>query len=240
MKKNLIGIIGALKIEIEGFKSIMTSTQTHEYGGIEFITGEIGKQRVVVAKSGMGKVFAGICAQTMIDYFSPDLIVNTGIAGTLNEKAGILDVVVANRTLQHDVDSSPIGDPVGLVSGLPDVYMNCDKDAVEKIYDVTQALGLNCIIGTIASGDTFIADAEKKQWIRSFFGADACEMEGGAIGQVCTFRNVPFCIIRTISDGGNEDAEMDYPRFSALAANQSIRIVRAFAESVARDNPEKI
>lgn len=233
MKKKLIGIIGALEIEVEGLKAVLTSPETVEHGGMKFTVGELGLQKVVVVKSGMGKVFAGICAQTMIDVFFPDLIINTGIAGALRDDVGILDVVIAKRTLQHDVDSSPIGDPVGLVSGLPDIYLPCDEEAAEKIAAAARSLGVNCLIGTTASGDTFVADKEKKEWIRSFFGADACDMEGGAIGQVCVFRNVPYCVLRTMSDGGNEDAEMDYPKFAKLAANQSIRIVRAFAESLA-------
>ena len=232
MKKNLIGIIGAIDVEVEGLKALVTSAKTVECGGIKFTTGLIGKQKVVVAKSGMGKVFAGICAQSMIDFFSPDLIINSGIAGTLDDDIGILDVVVADRTLQHDVDSSPIGDPIGLVSGMPDVYMNCDKDAAEKIASAVRGLGIKCFVRTTASGDTFIADESKKKWIRSTFGASACDMEGAAIGQVCTFRNVPFNIIRTISDGGNEDAQMDYPTFSALAASHSIKIVKTFLESL--------
>ena len=232
MKKKLIGIIGAMDVEVEGLKAIMTSSKTVGRGGIGFITGEIGLQNVVVAKSGIGKVYAAITTQTMINEFSPDLIVNTGVAGTLTGDVGILDVVVAKRVVQHDMDTSPIGDPVGLISGFSDVFMKCDEDATEKIRAAAVSLGVSAVVGTVASGDQFVADSAKKQWIRATFDADACEMEGGSIGQVCTFRNVPFCVLRTISDGGNEDANMDYPKFMSLAANQSVRILRKFIEEL--------
>lgn len=234
MKKKLIGIIGAMDIEVEGLRAILTSVKTTEIGGIVFTTGEMGLQSVVIAKSGIGKVFAAICTQTMINEFSPDIIVNTGIAGSLNENVGILDVVVARRTVQHDMDISSLDNvPVGLIPGFDDVYLDCDTDIASGISRAASSLGIHNIIGTVASGDTFVADNSKKEWIKTTFSADACEMEGAAIGQVCVFRKVPFCVLRTISDGGNEDANMDYPKFSKLAANQSVRIVRAFVESLA-------
>ncbi len=234
MKKKLIGIIGAMDIEIEGLCAILTSAKNVEIGGIAFTTGKLGLQKVVIAKSGIGKVFAAICTQTMINEFSPDMIVNTGIAGTLNEDVGILDVVVANRTVQHDMDISSLDDvPVGLIPAFDDVYLNCDDDIAKRISRAATSLGIRNIIGTVASGDQFIADAKKKEWIKNTFSADACEMEGAAIGQVCTFRKTPFCIVRTISDGGNEAANMDYPKFAKLAADQSVKIVRAFVEGLA-------
>lgn len=232
MKRDLIGIIGAMDIEIEGLKELLTSVKTVERGGIEFITGEMGLQKVVIAKSGVGKVFAAICAQTMINDFSPDFIVNTGVAGTLNDDVGILDVVIAKRAVLHDMDISSIGDPVGLIPGFDDVFMYCDAEIAERLSRAATSLGIHNVIGTVASGDQFIAYSKKKEWIKKTFGADACEMEGAAIGQVCLFRKVPFCILRTISDGGNEGAILDYPKFSKIAADQSVRILKTFIEGL--------
>lgn len=230
MKNGLIGIIGAMDIEVDGLKAMITSSKTVEIGGISFTTGEIGHRKVVIAKCGIGKVFAAICAQTMINGFSPDVIINTGIAGTLNEGVGILDVVIADRVVQHDMDTSPIGDPIGFISVINSVYMDSDAETAKMISDVATSLGIHNVIGTIASGDQFIADASKKKWIKDTFSAYACEMEGGAVGQVCAFRKTPFCIVRTISDGGNEDATMDYPRFAKLAADQSVELLKNFIE----------
>lgn len=232
MKRDIIGIIGAMDMEVEGLRALLTSAETVERGGIEFTTGEIGLWKVVIAKSGIGKVFAAICAQTMINEFSPDFIINTGIAGTLNDDIAILDVVIAKRAVLHDMDISSIGDPVGLIPGFDDVFMYCDEEIAKRLSDAATSLGIHNILGTIASGDQFIAYSKKKEWIKKTFGADACEMEGAAIGQVCLFRKMPFCILRTISDGGNEDANMDYPKFSRLAADQSVRIVKTFIENL--------
>ena len=230
MKNKLIGIIGAMSVEVEGLKQAMVSAESETVGAIEFTKGVIGKCDVVVAKCGVGKVFAGMCAQTMIVKYAPDVIINTGVAGSLSRNIGILDIVVGERVLQHDFDTSPLGDPKGFVSGLDMVYMNCDEEYSKKLCECASALGIKAVRGTIASGDKFVADEGQKSDIASYFGADACEMEGAAIGQACAWNNVPFCVLRTISDGGNDDAAMDYPKFVTLAANQSIKVLKSFLE----------
>ena len=230
MKNKLIGIIGAMSVEVEGLKQAMKSAESETVGAIEFTRGVIGNCNVVVAKCGVGKVFAGMCAQTMIVKYAPDVIINTGVAGSLSKNIGILDIVVGEKVLQHDFDTSPLGDPKGFVSGLDLVYMNCDEEYSAKLCECASSLGIKTVRGTIASGDKFVADEDKKTEIASYFGADACEMEGAAIGQACAWNNVPFCVLRAISDGGNDDATMDYRKFVTLAANQSIKVLKAFLE----------
>ncbi len=224
-----IGIIGAMDIEVDGIVAEMKNTTTEQVGSMKFILGELYDKSVVVCKCGIGKVFAGICAEAMILKYNPVAIVNTGVAGALSEKLSVLDAVIATDVVQHDMDTSPLGDPVGLISGINLVKLDADAELSSSLENVSKELGVNALRGTIASGDQFVASADKKKQIASTFGAIACEMEGAAIGQVCYVNNVPFAIIRTISDGKGE--ALDYFTFSGLAAEQSIKILKKFIKS---------
>lgn len=223
-----IGIIGAMDIEIDGLVAKMTNVNTKKISSITFYQGEISGKSVVVAKCGIGKVFASICAQTMIMEFKPSVIINSGVAGTLTRELGVLDIAIAKNVAQHDMDTSAIGDPVGLISGINLVYIDANNDVVNALENACKALNYKALSGTVASGDKFVASYEDKNRIATTFGAIACEMEGASIGQTCYVNNVPFGILRAISDG--EGAELDYQEFAPLAAKQSIKIVKKFIE----------
>ena len=222
----IIGIIGAMDIEVDGIISSMTNTQIQEYGAIKFVLGKLFDKDVVVSKCGIGKVFSAICAQTMILKYNPACIINSGVAGTLCDDLSVLDAVIATNVVQHDMDTSPIGDPKGLISGINVVYMETNKKVSSILENTVKTLEINVKCGTIASGDQFIADENRKKEIRDTFGAIACEMEGASIGQVCYVNKVPFAIMRTISDGKGE--AMDYMTFSKVAAQKSIQIIKQF------------
>ena len=224
---NRIGIIGAMRVEIEALAAAMENPKTEVISGIEFRSGILCGREAVLAVCGVGKVFAALCAQTMILRYGVDAVINTGVAGTLSGELSIGDIAVAADVVQHDMDTSPLGDPVGLISGLNIVHMKTDGALADAVVSAIDRLGGKSLRGTIATGDVFVADAAKKAYIRDTFGAVACEMEGGAIGQVCTVNEVPFVIIRAISDGGNEDSPMDYPTFVKMAAARSAAVVQA-------------
>ncbi len=228
----MIGIIGAMEAETAAIKAEMTNIQEETVSGIRFLRGLWMGQEVAVATCGIGKVFAALCAQTMILKYQPAKIINCGVAGALNPAYCLLDVVLARDVLQHDMDTSPIGDPIGLISGINKVELPADEGLNEALLKAAQALGVPAHSGRIASGDQFIADEEKKAFIRGAFGADCCEMEGAAIGQVCYVNGVPFAVLRTLSDGAGSNASMDYPAFAAKAAVQSIDILRKFLQTV--------
>lgn len=236
------GIIAAMKIEAEHIIAAMEDARRETVGGIEFTLGkirmanehaggEVGEADVVVAVCGIGKVFAAMCAQTMIVTYRPDCVINTGVAGSLSRDIGVGDVVIAEDVVEHDMDTSPLGDPVGLISGLNVVKMHCsDKLRMSVLRNaaahVLEGTGTKVFTDrVIATGDQFIADAAKKQWIVDTFGASACEMEGGAVGQVCTANGVPFAIVRTMSDSADGGAVEDYPSFAKKAAEISAKIV---------------
>ena len=230
MKK--IGIIAAMDKEAEGLKAAVENAKVKKVGGIEFFCGNIGEKEVVVARCGVGKVFAAMCAQTMILEFSPDCIINTGIAGGLDERLHILDAVVAESVVQHDMDTSPIGDPVGMISGINVIEINSDPDVSKTLMAAAQSCGVKCLSGIVATGDIFISTDEQRERIKRVFGAHCAEMEGGAVGQVCYVNRVPFGIIRTISDNYKSDVSMDYPTFAVKAADASVRLAVEFVRII--------
>ncbi len=228
MSKVDIGIIGAMQVEIDGLKALMENEVTINISGIEFVKGEILGKTVVTAVCGIGKVFSAVCAQTMILGFKPDVIINTGVAGSLSDELSIGDIAIADRVVQHDIDTTALGDEPGLISGLNLVYIPTDTKISSILMDSVEELGLHCEVGTIATGDCFINDNEKKQSIIDKFSAIACEMEGGAIAQACYINDVRFSIIRAISDGGDENSHTDYSAFMKKAAETSIEVIKMF------------
>lgn len=227
-----IGVIAAMKIEAEGILRHMTEVSTEEISGITFSVGKLLGRPCVLAVCGIGKVFAALCAQTMILRYQPKLIVNSGVAGSLDKALSIGDLAVAEKLVQHDMDTSALGDPVGMISGINLVYLPCDEENSRLLAVCAEAEGIPCRRGVIASGDRFVSDGAAKERIASAFEAVACEMEGAAIGQVCYVNRVPCCVMRAISDGGDEDAAMDYPTFVKMAAERAVRVILRFFERV--------
>ena len=229
----MIGIIGAMKIEVDALKNRITDQTVRMISGVEYVSGYIGAHEVVVAQCGIGKVFAALCAQTMILTYHPTVLVNTGVAGTLSETLSIGDVAVSSAVVQHDMDTSALGDPPGMISGLDIIQIPADQALAEKVKQCVEAEGLHCEIGVIASGDQFIADREKKAYIQHTFHAVACEMEGAAIGHTAYVNGVGFVVIRAISDGANDDSSMDFPAFCKHAAEHSVQVTLRLLDALA-------
>ena len=168
----------------------------------------------------------------MILRFGVTHIINTGVAGTLSEKLSILDVAIADGVVQHDMDTSPIGDPVGLISGINKIVLPTSDYMAKIAADVAGELGVKYGRGIIASGDQFISSADRKRYIVDKFGAVACEMEGAAIGHVCYVNGIECLIVRAISDSASGEATMEYPQMVALAAEQSIKMTERIIQSL--------
>ena len=228
----MIGIIGAMTVEVEALKAEMSGKTAETVSGIEFVRGELCGKEVVVAQCGIGKVFAALCAQTMILRYGADIVVNTGVAGTLSGKIGIGDIAVSTACVQHDMDTSPLGDPVGLISGINVIEMPADTQLCDTVLSIADELGINAVGGIVASGDCFVSGAEKKKYIVDNFGAVCCEMEGGAIAQVCYVNGVRFLVIRSISDSADGSAHMDYGEFVKLAADRSAKVVKGLLKKL--------
>lgn len=192
----MVGIIGAMDIEVEKIKENMQIVSSETLSGTEFVCGTLWGVPLVVAVSGVGKVNAAICTQTMINRFEPRFIINSGVAGGLSSSLNICDAVIASEVIQHDMDTSPLGDPVGFISGINLVEIPSDPAISEKLFEAAKEAGVNSIMGKIASGDQFISSSEKKAYLKETFNASACEMEAGAIGHTCFKNDVPFAILR--------------------------------------------
>lgn len=229
MKVN-IGIIGAMQPEVEAIIATLEGRESETVSGITFYTGTIGGKRVAVAKCGIGKVFAALCAEIMILKYNPDLLVNTGVGGAIGGDLRCGDVVIADRLCQHDMDTSAIGDPKGLVSGINMIYFDADLRAREILLEQGSALGLAVKSGTVATGDKFIASSEDKHRIASDFSASVCEMEGCAIAQTAFVNGTHFAVVRAISDSADGEATMDYPTFLGIAAANSTKLTLALVE----------
>ena len=233
----MLGIIGALDIEVTGIIAKMENPQEECISSMIFTSRKIDGKECVVAKCGIGKVNAAICTQTMILTYHPDRIINTGIAGSTSAKTHIGSVVIADKAVQHDFDTTILNDEAGTLF-LPEeniIYLPADPDTVQTLEQVCASLGdIDYTVGTVATGDQFIGTREARAAINRQFGAIACEMEGGSIAQVCYINKVPFCILRSISDDSTSDdsAQVEYSSFSASAAATAIRIIHAFIAAV--------
>ncbi len=229
----MIGIIGAMGIEVEQIKASLKDKETSKISGIEFNTGKLSGKDVVVAACGIGKVAAAVCVQTMILKFEPELIINTGVGGTLTDRLSVGDVAIADYTVQHDMDTSPLGDPLGLISGINIVKMPCSGRAIKLFSEsFSKVDSLKSIVGTIASGDQFVNSRERKEFIVDNFDAVACDMECAALGQVCYINNVDFGAVRAISDSADGESHVDYTKFLETAAHNAAEVVKFFIEAV--------
>ncbi len=220
----MIGIIGAMDVEVNNLKELIKNKQTKTISGNEFVWGTIYNKEVVVAKCGIGKVFAAICAQTMILNFNPEYIINTGVAGTLTKELSVGDIAISQSVVQHDMDTSTLGDPVGLVSGINVINFKANEYLIKTATAVLKENNFKFKTGVIASGDQFIASPEKKENIIKNFNAIACEMEGASIGHTAFVNDVGFIVIRAISDSADDSSNMDYPTFLKKAAENSFKI----------------
>lgn len=226
---DMIGIICAMELEAQAIISDMQDKSCMSISGVDFISGTICSRDAVVAVCGVGKVFAALCTQTMILRFSPGLIINVGVGGTLTGELHCGDIAVAQSVLQHDIDTSPLGDPRGLVSGINKINFPCDFETMTAMKTIAEReLSVNCISGVIASGDRFINSSEDKIFLNQYFKAIACDMESGAVGQVCYVNSIPFCVIRSISDEADGRSHMDYNEFAKKAAANASKLLKLY------------
>lgn len=218
---NKIGIIAAMDIEIDTLKEKLESCEIKEMTGSTYYSGRIGNHEVILLKCGIGKVSAAIGTQTMIDYYHPDAIINTGCAGGLDKNIKVGDTVLSASSVEWDMDTTPLGDPRGFISGLNKVFLEADKTLVSELKDVIEKVSA-VKVGLVVSGDQFICKDEQRDMILGAFPDALCaEMEGGAIGHTCVQNNVPYCVIRSMSDTADGNSTMSYPEFAKMAGEKS-------------------
>lgn len=223
-----IGIIGAMEEEVSLLKEEMDIKETVEYATMTFCKGVLCGKNVVIVRSGIGKVNAAACTQILVDKFNVDVLVNTGVAGSLDATIDIGDVVISTDLVEHDMDTSVFGDPLGQVPRMDTFSFPADPVLIEKAVVANQEANpdIRTFTGRIVSGDQFVSSKEVKEKLVNVFQGRCTEMEGAAIAHAAYLNKVSCVIIRAISDKADNSAEMDYPTFEKLAIECSVRLMK--------------
>lgn len=222
------GIIGAMDLEVEMLKEVMIIEGRKTVAGMEFCMGTLEGQNAVVVISGIGKVNAAVCAQVLISVFGCTHVINTGVAGAVHDDLNVGDLVISTDVLEHDFDATGFGYQLGQIPRMEEwifkadpTLVNLAKTAVEQ-----EKIAHQVLQGRIVTGDIFVSSSDVKNKLRDVFGAYATEMEGAAVGHTCWINEVPFLILRAMSDKADGTAHQTYEEFSQEAAVNSSRIVR--------------
>lgn len=230
----MIGIIGAMEEEVAKLTAAMENVTMTTKASMNFYKGRLSGKDAVVVRSGIGKVNAGICTQILSDLFKVDMVINTGIAGSLDAAIDIGDIVLSTDALQHDMDAVAFGYEPGVIPRMETSIFPADtrlaalaKTACEKVNPE-----IHVFTGRVVSGDQFIADDAKKDYLVSQFHPMCTEMEGAAIAQAAYLNNIPYLIIRAISDKADGSAHMDYPAFEAAAITHTVKLVLELCASL--------
>ena len=226
-----IGIIAAMAEELEILLKDLTLEEKKEKANMTFHKGNLYGKDVVAVVCGIGKVNSAVCTQILVSEYKVDKVINVGVAGGIGKEIYPGDIVIADNLVQHDMDTTAFGDKMGQIPRLDTFDFKCDAEMVSLAKKACEKIPeLNNFTGRIVSGDQFIANIEKIQWLDKEFGAISCEMEGASIAQVCYLNSIPFVVIRSISDNANNGAHMDYQKFIPVAVKNSTQILNKMLE----------
>lgn len=232
---DMLGIIGAMDAEVAKLKDMMTDVTITKAASMEFFEGKLNGATVVVVRAGVGKVNAACCTQVLINLFQVKCVINTGIAGSLQAKIDIGDIVLATDAVEHDMDAAVFGYVPGQIPGMEVHSFMADeelrriaKESCEKVNS-----DISVYEGRVVTGDQFISSKEKKAWLVETFEGFCTEMEGAAIAHVAYLNEIPFLIVRAISDKADDSAQVDYPSFEAKAIEHSVRLIVEMAGRLA-------
>lgn len=222
-----------MHVEMESLMQALESPKVLEAGRFRFMEGTLYGRKVVLSICGPGKINAALCAQYMLLQYKPSAVINLGVAGAVAPDVAIGDIVVGTAAVQHDVDTSALGDPPGLIPGINMLELPCDEGLLEKFRAALHVLpGLKGHFGIIATGDQFISDKLSRKLIRERYGALCCEMEGGAIAHACYMHNTACAIVRAISDNADGTSTVEYHQFLQQAAHRSTQMVKQLLQSM--------
>lgn len=230
----MLGIIGAMDEEVAKIKEQMEDVETKQMASMEFLKGAVKGHPVVVVRSGIGKVNAAMCTQILADIYHVDAVINTGIAGSLNADINIGDIVLSTDALEHDMDAVAFGYPVGQIPRMDTLSFKADEQLRKTAKEICEKVNPDVTVfeGRVVSGDQFISDKQKKEWLIENFAGYCTEMEGAAIAHAAYLNDIPFLIIRAISDKADDSASVDYPAFEAKAIEHSVRLLLALCEEL--------
>lgn len=230
----MLGIIGAMDEEVAKIKEQMADVETKQIASMEFLKGTVKGHPVVVVRSGIGKVNAAMCTQILADIYHVDAVINTGIAGSLNADINIGDIVLSTDALEHDMDAVAFGYPVGQIPRMDTLSFKADEQLRKTAKEICEKVNPDVTVfeGRVVSGDQFISDKQKKEWLIENFAGYCTEMEGAAIAHAAYLNDIPFLVIRAISDKADDSASVDYPAFEAKAIEHSVRLLLALCEEL--------
>lgn len=235
MHFNKIGIIGAMDEEVASLKKLMDDSETKTVAGMTFYEGTLNGHPAVVVMSGIGKVNAAICTQILADLYQVDAVINTGVAGSLNNEINIGDIVLSVDALQHDMDATGFGYEASVIPRMDTSLFIADEGLRTLAKSVCQEVNpeISVFEGRVVSGDQFISDHGVKTRLVDTFKGDCCEMEGASIAQAAYLNQIPFLIIRAISDKADGSAEMDYSEFEMKAIEHTVHLVTGILKALA-------
>lgn len=229
-----IGIIGAMEEEVNRLKDVMQDIQRESIASMDFYEGSLDGVPLVVVRSGIGKVNAALCTQILVDRYKINLVINTGVAGSLRDEIDIADIVLSTDALQHDMDATGFGYEMGVIPRMEQSTFKADMDLVnlaKKVCkEVIPEIGVHT--GRVLSGDQFVSDTKKKEWLIKTFDGYCTEMEGAAIAQAAYLNNIPFLIIRAISDKADKSAQMAYSEFEVLAIDNTVKLLMELIKEI--------
>lgn len=228
----MLFLIGAMEDEIKELVAMLESAEVYEHPGHKVYTGMLSGTKVGITDAGIGKVNAAMCAQMVIDCYHPEAIINTGIAGSLDKRINIGDLVLSEDAVEYDMDATAFGYPMGQIPQMEVFSFKADEILKKKALDAAKAVlsDISFFEGRVVTGDAFVNSDEKRAYLRNEFNGLCCEMEGGAIAHVCHVNKVPFLIIRAISDSADNSSHMDYEVFEKKAIENSVKLSAAIAE----------
>lgn len=226
-----IGIMGAMVEEIEPLLEFFKEYEVIEYAKNKYYKTNYNGHDIIIAYSKIGKVFAALTATTMIEKFGIEKLLFSGVAGAIDEDLHIGDLIIATKLCQHDLDITAFGHPFGYVPE-GSVYVKSDSSLNNIAKEVAKEKGIKLKEGIIATGDQFIADGKRKEWIRKTFKANALEMEGASVAVVADALEVPFLILRSISDAADMDAGFDFDEFLKSSAKESAKFIISVLDKI--------
>ena len=229
-----IGIIGAMEEEVASLQKKIEVVAVKSAVGLQFYVGKYAGNSVIVVKSGIGKVNAAVCTQALIDLFGVDYVINIGVAGAVSDELHICDILISKDAMQHDMDTTAFGDPIGVIPRLSVSSFPADEELIALAKQAAEETegDFHVMVGRVASGDQFISTQEGRDRIRKNVKGDCAEMEGAAIAHACWLNRIPFVIIRAISDSANEEAGMSFDKFCQVAAERGSDIVFKMLEKM--------
>lgn len=227
----MIAILGAMQEEVTPLLKAVGEYKEIKYANNSFYLANFGGKDLVIAYSKIGKVNAALTATVMVEKFGAKKLLFTGVAGALNEKLRVGDMLFGSQLVQHDLDITAFGHPYGYVPGTS-IFIKSDENLNNLAQKIASEKEIKLLCGTIATGDQFICDTNKKEWIRATFNADATEMEGASVALVCESLGVPFFVLRAISDEAGGGAEFDFDKFLQDSANISAYFILSMVKEL--------